>query len=106
MFGSILQWDELSMTTAPFLAASGARASLTDPPAENSAMSTPLKASGSAKVTGTWTPLYSMVSTNDLLDAKRLKFLMGKFLYFNTVSIYIPTFLIVPNTATLNSLSK
>ncbi len=46
--GSIRQADELSITVAPWATAAGASSSETSPPAENSAMSTPSKAPGTA----------------------------------------------------------
>ena len=46
MPGSMRHCEELSMTTAPRAAASGARTAETAPPAEKSAISTPSNASG------------------------------------------------------------
>ncbi len=49
--GSMRQADELSTTMAPAAATAGARALLVAPPAENSAMSSPLKSAVAASST-------------------------------------------------------
>ena len=100
-FGSIRQADELSMTVAPRLAASGASAFEVSPPALNSAMSTPSKDAGVASATVCATPPTSMTRPTDRPDASRRSSPIGNSRSSSVRIIVPPTTPVAPTTATV-----
>ena len=68
--GSMRQADELSMTTAPAAATTGASSFEVAPPAENRAKSSPVKSAVAASSTTTSWPRQSSVRPADRADAK------------------------------------
>ncbi len=98
--GSMRHWAELSMTTAPRAAASGASTRETSPPAENSAMSTPSKASGLDTWTGHFRPANATERPSGG-DASGRSSATGKPRSASTVIIVCPTRPVAPHTATV-----
>ena len=93
---------ELSTTTHPSLAASGAKRSLVPPPAEKSAMSIPLKHPSFSSCTGIGSPLNRSVRPTDRADARKRIDFTGKSASSRQVIIWLPTAPVAPATATLN----
>ena len=100
--GSMRQALELSTTTHPSLAASGANRSLVLPPAENSAMSMPLKQPSVSSWTGTGSPLKRRVRPTERAEARKRIDFTGKSASSRQVIIWFPTAPVAPATATLN----
>ena len=95
------QADELSMTVAPRLAASGASARDTSAPAEKSAISTPSNASGVASaISMVRSPTLTLRPT-ERPDASRRSSPIGKARSWRTLIIVRPTTPVAPTTATV-----
>jgi len=98
--GSILHWLELSTTTQPDFAATGAQIFDLSAPAEKRAISIPWKEFSFKLSTGICFPKNSRVFPSDLSDAKSLSFSTGKFLCSRVPIISFPTAPVAPTTAT------
>ena len=79
MSGSIRNAEELSTTTAPEAHAAAANSLLREAPAENRAMSIPLKASFESSSTGNSCPANFSFFPTDRSDARRRRFPIGNF---------------------------
>ena len=100
LVGSILQADELSITTVPTSANLGANSKEVPPPAEKIAIS------GLAAIASFMLTIVNSLSLNliflptDLSDATGIKSVIGRFLSSKTFSITCPTIPVAPTTAT------
>ena len=101
MPGSMRHCDELSMTTAPRATASGASTLETSPPAENSAMSTPSKASAVASWTAHSRPP-KLTERPLAREASGRSSPTGMPRSASTVIIVCPTSPVAPTTATVS----
>ena len=99
--GSIRQADELSMTVAPRATAAGASSLETSAPAENSAMSTPSKASGTASPISSVRPSIDTVRPADRPEASRRNSPTGNSRSLRIWIIVRPTTPVAPTTATV-----
>src|SRR5512135_462156 len=104
MSGSIRNAEELSTTTAPEAHAAGANSLLREAPAENRAMSIPLKASFERSSTGNSSPANFNFLPTDRSDARRRRFRIGNFRSARIFRNTPPTAPVAPATATLNLL--
>src|SRR5690606_1746680 len=95
---------ELSTTTAPALTAAGANSLLREPPAENSAMSTPSKLFSVNSSTLSVSPLKVIVLPTEREEARSFRDLTGKFLFSRVLIISTPTAPVAPAIATLYDL--
>ncbi len=100
--GSIRQALELSTTTQPRLAASGASSFDVPPPAEKIAMSMPSKASGVASSTVMSRPATDMVVPAERADARRRSSVYGNCFSVRTWIMVRPTAPVAPTTATVS----
>ena len=100
--GSIRQALELSTTTQPRLAASGASSLEVPPPAEKMAMSMPSKASGVASSTVMSRPATVMVVPAERADARRRSSVYGNRFSVRTWIMVRPTAPVAPTTATMS----
>ena len=101
--GSILKADELSITTAPDLAATGANSFEMLPPALKRAMSTSLNEFDVNYLTGIALPWKGNTFPTDLADANSVSFLTGKSLFSKHWIISCPTAPVIPTIATCGS---
>src|ERR1035437_1416920 len=99
--GSIRHAFELSITVQPCATACGASSRETSAPAENSAMSTPSKASGVASCTATGRPATGTVIPAERPDARSRSSAIGKARSSRTEIIVRPTTPVAPTTATV-----
>src|SRR3954470_7766384 len=99
--GSIRNRAVLSTTTAPAATANGANFSLTDPPAEKSAMSTPANESSRKTLTRRYFSLNGKLCPADRSEARRRSSFTGKSRSSSTSRICSPTAPVAPTTATL-----
>ena len=104
MSGSIRNAEELSTTTAPEAHAAAANSLLREAPAENRAMSIPLKASFESSSTGNSCPANFSFLPTDRSDARSRRFLIGNFRSARICRKTSPTAPVAPATATLNLL--
>ena len=99
--GSIRQADELSMTVAPRATAAGASSFEMSAPAENRAMSTPSKASGTASAISSVRPSTDTVRPADRPEASRRSSPTGNSRSLRIWIIVRPTTPVAPTTATV-----
>src|SRR5512134_4155698 len=104
MSGSIRNAEELSTTTAPDSHAAGANSLLREAPAENRAMSIPLKALFWSSSTGICSPRNASLLPTERSDASRRMFFTGNFRSARICNITSPTAPVAPATATLKLL--
>src|SRR4030042_2136325 len=104
MSGSIRNAEELSPTTAPEARAAAAPSLRREPPAENRAMSIPLKASFESSSTGNSCPANFSFFPTDRSDARRRRFPIGNFRSARICRKTSPTAPVAPATATLHLL--
>src|SRR5512141_827586 len=104
MSGSIRNAEELSTTTAPEAHAAGANSLLRDAPAENRAMSIPLKASFESSSTGNSCPSNFSFLPTDRSDARSRRFWIGNFRSARIFRKTSPTAPVAPAMATLKRL--
>ena len=101
IFSWYLNWEVLSITIAPALAATGANCSDTDAPAEKKAKSTPVK----SKSFNTWIPIFSPLNRTclflDLSLAMGIKDELGNSLSSSNEISDSPTRPVAPTIATL-----
>ena len=97
--GSIRHADDLSMTTAPRLAASGASCLLVPPPAAKKTMSEPSKASGEASSTTNSSPMKGSLVPAERLLASSLARPMGNPRSSRMLRTTRPTAPVAPTTA-------
>ena len=101
--GSMRKALELSTTTAPARAASGAKRRDMPPPAEKSAMSMPEKESSSRTCTGMLSPLKSKALPRERSLASRVSPAAGNSRCSSTFIISCPTMPVAPTMATRGS---
>ena len=101
--GFILKCELLSITVTPAFAAIGAYFSLTDPPAENSAIliSLPSNEFSFNSSTVYFLPQYSTSDPADFFELNKYNLSIGKFFSLKTFNIILPTSPVAPTTATL-----
>jgi len=99
--GSILHWLELSTTTQPDFAATGAQIFDLSAPAEKRAISIPLNESSFKASTGISASLNSIIFPSERSDAKSLSLSTGKSLPTSVAIISLPTAPVAPTTATI-----
>jgi hypothetical protein len=104
MSGSIRNAEELSTTTAPEAHAAAANSLLREAPAENRAMSIPLKASFESSSTGNSCPANFSFLPTDRSDARSRRFWIGNFRSARICRKTSPTAPVAPAMATLNRL--
>ena len=98
--GSIRQADELSITMTPAAAYFGASTLDDAPPAENSAMSMPVRSAVSASSTRISVPRHGNVVPADRSDAKNRTCCIGKSRSSSSRRMTVPTWPVAPTTAT------
>ena len=98
-FLSIRQYEELSITTVPFLAKRGAISLDIDAPAENIANSGLASIASITLTTFTGFPLKIISLPTDFSDAAGNNCETGKFLSSSTFVIVLPTIPVAPTTA-------
>ena len=99
--GSILHWLELSTTTQPDPAATGAHVFDLSAPAENRAISIPSNDFSFRLSTGISVSLNSIIFPSERSDAKSLSLSTGKSLPTSVAIISLPTAPVAPTTATI-----
>jgi len=98
--GSMRQALELSMTTAPASAKRGARTFDVAPPAENRAMSMPVRSAAAASSTRMSRPRHGNVVPAERAEARKRTSESGKSRSSSRRRITVPTWPVAPTTAT------